>query len=352
MEIEETAWKGFRNLKPRRYKWRSGLNVLIGPNGSGKTNCLESFSFLTGWGAFPGNKMSSIINWESSDQKASLFGSMKGERSFTTGVSITSRVSLKADEKKVTYSELRNMLPSLVFLPYDINLIDGSPATRRAFLDKICVLSSPLYARRLAEYKQIIKCRTALLRRGASLAPTFLPMIHLGGWIWECRRQSVILLEQELKSDRELLPCPVSLQLHQHGSQGLEPAENNLAQAIKRSENKERYARSVVVGPHRDDIVLCSEGRALTASLSRGQKRRTVLALILAASRLIERQVRLKPVLFLDDITAELDINSRFLVGKTLNNTGWQVFVSATENPFPETESTLWKIEKGNIFEA
>ncbi|MDR1978648.1 MAG: DNA replication and repair protein RecF [Synergistaceae bacterium] len=403
MEFLETAWKGFRNLKPRRQQWRPGLNVILGPNGSGKTNLLESFNVLSGWGAFTataaaaaGGKTSSLIAWEAKEAKeakirALLMGRAAGERDVEVQAQIGARMSLRAGNERVTHSELRSLVPSLSFLPQDIGLLDGSPSVRRLFLDKLCALSSPLYARRLAEYKQLVRHRTALLRQdrkwrdaASALRATVPPIAQLGGWIRNSRRKVVDLLARafsgvsgdlEISGENEpcspsaaLLPFRVEVALELRGGSGREDEKGEkdardavmaLAAALETGLERERHAGSVLVGPHRDDLLFSCLGRPAAHSLSRGQKRRVVMATILAAGRLVEARLRLKPILLLDDVAAELDAEGKELMAQALADTGWQIFVTGVEDPFgdaPETRQksqklpkTLWRVQEGDL---
>ena len=352
MEFIETAWKGFRNLKPRRQKWCSGLNVLLGPNGSGKTNMLESMSVLCGWGAFAKNKTSSMVAWDAEENKAFLSAQTSGERDLEVSASISTRTTLRAANDRTTYSTLRSLLPSLSFLPRDIDLLDGSPSVRRMFLDKLCALCSPLYARRLAEYKQLVRHRTAFLRQGRSPQVTVLPMVQLGGWIWANRRRVVDLLAETLLAEHELSPFSVSITLRRQGFVGFQDEKNTteeMAAILNASLERERHAAFPVVGPHRDDLLVSCLGRPASTALSRGQKRRVVMAMILAAGRLIEARMRLKPILLLDDIAAELDAGGRKMLATALEATGWQIFVTGTEDHFQTSGSTLWHIQNGKI---
>lgn len=348
MELLETAWKGFRNLKPRRQKWRSGLNVLLGPNGSGKTNLLESLNVLCGWGPFAGSKTRATVAWDEPGERAFLAAWADGERSLEAQVLLSSRATLRVGNERVTHSELRSLLPALSFLPRDIDLIDGSPSGRRLFLDKLCVLCSPLYARRLAEYRQLVRHRTALLKKGRPVRPTALPLARFGGWIWDCRRETVGLLAEELQRQEALLPRPAELSLESRVACG-GSGESDLAAALEAHLERERYACFPLVGPHRDDLGIFCDGRPASVCLSRGQKRRTVMALILAAGQLIESRVRVKPILLLDDIAAELDLHGREALGNALEASNWQVFITGVDNPFPTTRSMAWHISEGQI---
>ncbi len=362
MELVGTTLKGFRNLKPRHRKWCSGLNVLLGPNGSGKTNLLESFGVLCGWGPFPGNRTASLVAWDAEDGRALLAASATGERDVAVQAAIGARLSLRANDERTTCSALRSLLPSLSFLPGDIDLLDGSPAVRRLFLDRICALASPLYARRLSEYRQLVRQRSALLRQrspnAAGLRATIPPMAQLGGWIRTGRGGVVARLIKTLAEEREpqLLPFPLEMTLVPKGTALRDFSDpvasaGDLMAALTAPEHleRERHARVPLVGPHRDDLMFCCLGRPAALSLSRGQKRRVVAAAILAAGRLIESWMRIRPILLLDDIAAELDADGRRMMGRALSATGWQVFVTGTEDPFPGTESTITLIRDGCV---
>ena len=368
MELLETAWRCFRNLEPSRRQWRPGLNVFLGPNGSGKTNILESINVLSGWGAFPvsGSRVSSMITWDFEEKRAFLSGRASGERDLEITAQIGERLSLRISDERVTYSELRALLPSLSFLPGDMNLLDGSPSVRRLFLDKLCALCFPLYARRLAEYRQLVRQRTALLRRdgGGSVPISFalkastLPIAQMGGWIRRARQKAVDLLSEKLSIESssfesDILPFSVNVAMELRGGNienfELEYCIEDLRSALDADVERELRAGLVLVGPHRDDLTFSCLGRPAALTLSRGQKRRVVMAAVLAAGRLIETKLRLKPILILDDVTAELDSEGRALMGRAIVATGWQVFATGVENPFRTADATMWYVRDGKI---
>jgi DNA replication and repair protein RecF len=246
-------------------------------------------------------------------------------------------------------------------LPRDIDLLDGSPSIRRLFLDKLCALCSPLYARRLAEYKQLVRQRTTLLRQNRVTTEVFrataLPLAQLGGWIRETRRGAVRLLSKTLENeDENQIQVEVALELRgtagENDGGGLEVAVADMAAALRASFERERHAGAVLVGPHRDDLKFSRQGRAAALALSRGQKRRVVVGLILAAGRLVESRLRLKPILLLDDVAAELDAEGRELMGRVLAGTGWQVFATGVEDHFHVPGSALWHVREGGILDC
>lgn len=333
MRFENTALRTFRNLgTSRRIAWGPGLNLILGPNGSGKTNLLESLNVLAGWGPFSG-KVSAAVAWDSPDGRALLGARASGERDIEVLALLSSRMTLKADGERISGSELRVRLPALSFLPTDIDLIDGSPSVRRRFLDRLCALCIPPYARRLSEYRQLVRHRTALLRQGRSPVRTTLPFARLGGWILESRRRVLARMLEGEGVEEGLLPFSFTLRI-EPGFEGDGPGF--LLAALEATAEREAHACRPLVGPHRDDLILSCLDRLACAALSRGQKRRLVVSLILMAGRFVERYLRVRPILLFDDLGAELDETGRSDAGAVLLNTGWQVFVTGTENPFPD----------------
>ncbi len=216
--------------------------------------------------------------------------------------------------------------------------MDGSPSVRRLFLDRLCALCSPPYARRLSEFHQVSRHRSTLLRQGRSVRGTTLPFARLGGWVMETRRRvaALLLTLENPVEDSNVPDFSFSMIPALEGGN----VEEKLLHALEETAEKERYAQRPLVGPNRDDLEITSHGRPAAESLSRGQKRRVVLSLILRAGRLIETQLRRKPVLLFDDLAAELDASARREAGAALLATGWQIFVTGTDNPFESLNGT------------
>ena len=61
-------------------------------------------------------------------------------------------------------------------------------------------------------------------------------------------------------------------------------------------------------GPHRDDVLFYVNGRDVQTYGSQGQQRTTALSLKLAEIDLIHEEIGEYPILLLDDVLSELDI--------------------------------------------
>ena len=112
--------------------------------------------------------------------------------------------------------------------------------------------------------------------------------------------------------------------------------EEYLREMLNRNSRRESFALHPLDGPNYDElsIIISKTNRPAYESLSRGQKRRLVLCMIITAGKLIAHKLKREPVLLFDDLTAELDSEGKSFVYRELSKTKWQVFITAPENPF------------------
>ena len=328
--------KNFRNFSGPEFKvqWSPGINLILGRNGSGKTNLLEALSVLCGWGAF--TQTQNLISWNNFNSRALAYGSFSGEEKFSVSASISSRIALKINEKTTSFTDLRLVVPSIIFLTGGVNLIDGAPASRRLFIDRLCSLLFAPYAKKLSDFKYVMRSRTALLRQEKSPEPTTKLFCELGGWIMDKRREVTGLLKTILNQNNfnlEFLPI-----LETNGERFL---KNTLKD--KKYLTRERGALRPLTGPNYEElsITLRSIGRTASEALSRGQKRKLILHLIINAGKLIKLRLRRSPILLFDDFTAELDKEGREWACRKLLETGWQVFITAPEMPFENIDKDI-----------
>ena len=333
MRFDYSVVKNFRNCPECKINWAPGINLILGKNGSGKTNLLESLSILTGWGAF--GKTRNIISWTSESSRALIGAEVSGEEKFTLKAEISSKISLRQNDKTISFTDLRLNFPSIIFLSSSINLIDGSPSARRLFVDRLCSLFFPIYAKRLADFKYIMRTRTLLLRQGKSPSRTEIPFCELGGWIMDKRREVISQLMSLINPQKitlSFLPLLTSSPANSQMTSGQE----YLHHALQANSKRELYAQRPLCGPNYDElaIIISSNGRLASEALSRGQKRRLVLYLIITAGKLIAMRLKREPVLLFDDLTAELDAEGREFTYQQLAKTKWQIFITAPEKPF------------------
>jgi len=333
---------------------------------------LEAINLACGWGSFHNASVAELRTWDKREIEGKT-GNIEitceamGEEQVYTEISISSRISVKVNKERVSLSELRTYVPALCFLPGDMNIIDGTPATRRAFIDKLCTMLSIPYAKRLSDYKRLVRHRIKLLRIGKSPDITSNLMSSIGSWIWSVRLSAVKMFNEHLAIEgaSKLSPFPLRIKLKPGGGaeneEGCGPApritKNEFTERLELYSEKELKAKMPFVGPHRDDILISVYGNKEKHSnetspanvLSRGQKKRAVVSLLLASGHILKQRLKRQPILLLDEIFSELDEEGRQIVADALYNTGWQIFATSAENTISNWRSKVYHLSDGIV---
>jgi DNA replication and repair protein RecF len=334
---------------------------------------LEALSLSCGWGSFYNAKTMELRTWDKGEIGTNI-GNIEiscnaiGEEQLCVEISISSRISAKINKEKVSLSELRASVPALCFLPGDMNIIDGTPAIRRVFIDKLCTILSIPYAKRLSDYKRLIRHRIKLLRMGKSPGITSHLMSSLGSWIWSVRSSVVKMLNDYLSINKglsELSPFPLKLNIKPGGNAQNdvycedEPriTKSDFLDRLEFYSEMELKAKMPLTGPHRDDILILVNGKKEKYSnnffpasfLSRGQKKRAVISLLLASGHILKSMLKRKPIFLLDEIFSELDEEARHIVATAFYETGWQIFASSAENSLSNWRGKVYNLSDGDI---
>lgn len=317
-------------------KWSPGLNLLTGKNGSGKTNILEGINIISGWGPLErGTRSVSLPTWGSGSTEVQLTGQLNNDGEEIIRVKIAGRSTIKIDDKLINATELRWRIPVLTFLPNDMAILEGSASCRRRLLDMVLALIVPPYAVRLNNYRHGIRQKSVLLRKYLPTVTVDKALQPLAIWIWKMREEGVNLLSHCLEGLEDLLPSPVTLSLKRGGGGTTQMVETDYLESLLENRDRERMMKIPLTGPHRDDLIVECGNQPAVSALSRGLRRRTAIALILAASESVRRKQGKDPVLLLDEVTAELDAEGRKLLFDALLTRRTQVF-AATAEPFTE----------------
>lgn len=349
MGFSRVRFNNFRNLESREIKWTPGLNLLTGVNGSGKTNVLEGINILSGWGPLErGTKSLSLPTWNSGTTEVQLTGQLEGDEIIK--VKIAGRTVLKIDDSTISATDLRWKIPVLSFLPNDMAILEGSASYRRRVLDMVLALIVPSYAIRLNNYRRGIRQKAAILKQEKSTEIIDRVLAPLAIWIWKMREEVVLLLSECIKEQDFLLPEKgIALSLRRGGTVQIENIEEDYARSIIKNREKERVIKIPIVGPHRDDIIIKTEERLAEQALSRGFRRRVAIAIMLAATDGVRRKLGRAPVLLLDEVTAELDLEGKELLFRSLLERNTQIFAATAEPNAQEFPGEVYTISDGRV---
>ena len=339
MLIQNIKLHNFRVYNAHTFKFSPTLTTIVGPNTAGKTNILEAVYLLATGKSFHAPIEKAMIAHES--ELARITGnivSQHGAQELTI-ITTTGNVNGKRTASKrylvngvsKQKSNFIGEFHAVVFSPEDIQLITGSPARRRNFIDSVLIQTDRKYAHALTEYEKAIRRRNRLLSRMKE--DKALKLDELNSWnelviahgqiVTQFRQQFIEFLNDQQTPEF----CFFVEYDHSYIS----------AERLLKYQQAELFAGYTLVGPHRDDIVLYlhdekSDKTNLDQYGSRGEQRMGVLWLKFGELRYLQHQTREKPVLLLDDIFSELDKQHRQLIQKIIP--GYQTILTTADEHY------------------
>lgn len=353
--------------------WSEGINILSGPNGSGKTNIVDAIhhlcmgrSFVASTDTYSVTRGQSSLKIEgkfsgsirSSFRSGLEYARGKGKQFFVNG----SPVSKIAD--------IIGMVPVVVLNPDDKLLTKEGPSERRSFLDSMIAQLSKPYLANLIEYRKIIKQRNALLSDDywksygldAMLEPWDQQLAKLGAEIITARREHLKKFAVHLDTAyQQLSGLPMKPAFQYKTVFDLDEHEGDLEQplleALKQHRSSDINRGSTYTGPHRDELVFFLDDMELRRFGSQGQHRIFVMSLKLAQLLYYSEVMEEMPVLILDDVFGDLDTQKIKILLHMLNEHPGQVFITVANSDLvlphladSGRNALHYYFEEGNLF--
>ena len=328
MYLSKLLLQNFRSYQNQLFEFDPKLNLILGPNGSGKTNILEAVFFLSSGKSFRSSSQSKLINWSSyfSSVRAKLIDNQKDTTEIEVRISKDPKLSIGSISRKFliekvikTRKKYLGIIKNVVFQPEDIRLITGSPTRRRDFLDEIFFQTEWRYSSALSQYNRGLKHRNELLDQ---IKQNLASPNDLFYW------DQVLIKNSKIIHDfRVAFVKSVNAFFSNHNDLQINTISINYRPSILNEDKlKNNYQIDLnrgytQIGPHRDDFsldnsIFGASDKNLAFWGSRGQQRLAVLALRLAQINFLEETYHDKPILLLDDIFSELDLEHQQLVVK------------------------------------
>lgn len=318
MFIESLKLKNFRNYFEEDFTFKNGINVLVGKNAQGKTNCAEAIFFLCTGYSPRANKDKIVVNFN--QETADISAVAK-----TNYGSVSTRILFnKSDKKRVFVNGLEVLkigeflgnIHSVFFNPMELKLVQESPEDRRRFMNISLSQMSKSYFYALAKYNKILSQRNNLLKNpDQEIIRETLPI-----WDIQLSREASKIIRQRNDFLKELSPIVQEKQayltdgkeiLKMKTESGYYGSEEDIAFAVKEdlktALEKDLRLGFTSIGPHRDDIKFTLNDSDVRVFGSQGQQRTVALSLKLAEAELFYKKFNEYPILILDDVLSELD---------------------------------------------
>ena len=301
--------------------------LVVGENGSGKTNLLEALHVGT-QGFSPRTRVErDLIRFGESEAALALAVARDGVRhEVRMRLSVGTAKTAELDGARLASADLlRRELPALVFTPDRLAVIKGGPAARRAYFDRVIGRLQPARAGLAQEYAATLAQRNASLRRvqlGLSsrdaLEPWTQRLADLGARLVDVRRAVLAELEPGFGERAGELGLAGATLAYEGDAATVEALTARLDADIARG--------TTGLGPHLADVRIAASGRDLRSFGSQGEQRLALLALLLAEAELVPS----RPLLLLDDVLSELDVRRRGVLAARIARME-QTLVTATQ---------------------
>ena len=332
MSVNKLTPFHFRNLSANTISFHPDINFVLGDNGSGKSSLLEAIFFLGHGKSFRTTKIDSLCHHQHSEFILSAFSHEQQfglRKNFANG-----QTELKLNGERLSrLSELAVNIAVQIITPESFKLFFGGPKERRRFVDLGMFHVKHQFSHLWRDFSKILKQRNACLRSNAQhnmLEYWTEQFCQLSELIAEQRQNYIADLSCEINQWLAILLPELKQDIKIQYLQGWNQ-KKALREILVANQQKEIELGHTTSGAHKYDIRFVIGRAALEHTLSRGQQKLFLLALTFAQAKLIEKVKRVKPILLIDDIGAELDVHSRTALSKAINALDCQVIITAIE---------------------
>ena len=359
----------FRNYPALNLQFNNSFNVFYGPNAQGKTNILEGIFYSAFGISHRTNQEDNLLRHDSEQLFFSVdYNDLNGRHSVRVkrfpGQNFRMKKELYLDGIKVTPKEHYGALNVVLFSPEDLQFVKGEPALRRRFLDMQIAQTDKIYLEALMKYNKVLRQRNVLLKqirdgeaKFQDLFPWNSEFIRLAIQLYSVRMQALRKLQKiagdihrQITNGDVLNIVYVLKGLNEEYQYGVSDYETFFAQEIEKSCQADIARGSTNIGPHRDDLYLEVNGTSLKNYGSQGQQRSAALSLKLSQLEYVKSEIGEYPVLLLDDVMSELDVQRRQQLLQFINGQ-IQTFITVNDRSLiPKIEDTaFYQIKNGEI---
>ena len=329
--ISSLETRGFRNLADAETQLAEGIVVVHGPNGAGKTNLLEAVYFgLTG---------RSFRTGHDRDMIRFAADSARVELELVPDGRVLAALERSGERRHLLDGgpgggERERPLVS-VFHPDRLQLVKGAPAHRRAHLDRLVAAVWPARADLRRRFGRTLAQRNALVSRvkagdadQGSLAAWDERLAADAEPLIAARDEAAEALRAPFAELADALGLPEAEVFYRRRADG---GREELLEELAARRARDLGRAYTSYGPQLDELELRLGGRTLRRFGSQGQQRLGLLALLFAERLVLLDADRPPPLMLLDDVMSELDLEHRRLLVALLAGTG-QALITATES--------------------
>jgi DNA replication and repair protein RecF len=381
MHVKHLTLSNFRNYETVELPLTTGVNLLVGKNGQGKTNLAEAIFFAATLSSHRVSGYLPLIR-QGEDKAIVRVLARFEDRENLLELELNADSPNRARINKSEAPRVRDILGyvnAIIFSPEDLDIVKRDPSNRRAFIDELIVQLSPRMSAVYSDYERVLKQRNTLLKTAKNMTSSSSGLSTLDSW-----DQSLIKIGSEIIATRydvvqriapflseaygaiadeknepsiQLKSSLISNEAESEGTNAqLTTGDKAEIEELYRSRlallrNKELERGITLVGPHRDDLLLLLGTLPAKGYISHGESWSYALALKLASASLIRKDARAgDPILILDDVFAELDTTRRSRLAALISHNEQVIITAAVVEDVPsELRATKFKVTAGTL---
>lgn len=362
MNINNIILQNFRNYAGLELDFDKSKNIFVGENAQGKTNLIEAIYLCAFARSFRTNAAADMIRFGSEIGRVNAnITSDDIDYNLNIAINSSGKKMLTRDGKALgRTADLLNSCVVVVFSPEDLRIIKDSPEKRRNFINKEMSQLRPRYYECLRKYNDSLKQKNALLKLAsvpghrmddAVMDSYDMQLADNGFELIKYRREFVKMLSEKagelqasISGDRDNLTIEYN--------PGIDAvSREDYFNQLQHERDRDVYAGYATAGPHRDDISFYINSKDARKYASQGQQRTIALSLKLAEVLIAREVLGENPILLLDDVLSELDLERQnFLINQIADV---QLFITSTDIHTEILEklkgASMFKVEDGSI---
>ena len=374
MKLLQIELRQFRNIQQQKLIFHKGLNIFRGANGQGKTNLVEAIYLLTHGKSFRTSDNTALV--QNGDYQGTRINGQIEKKGLCNDLVVkvaSGRKQTLLNNKGASSSRLKNLFPTVLFSPESLMVVKESAQHRRTLIDDLALGLFPNYSRVFDEYRKLLRQKNALLKqirdksidreKGHRLFHNITELFFVKSA--EVIRQRLRAIEQmtplfqsefaEIMGD-SMVEIEMDYVISGRSALGINFDEilNALYKRWGELKESECQLGQSLVGPHKHEVQFVFNGQNARIFCSQGQQRAIILAFKMAHIRLHYTAHGIYPMLLLDDVLSELDLEKQDRFLEYLMATDSQIFLTTTDAAkIPlVAESSLFDVSVGRFFKS
>ena len=376
MKIKSLKLLYFRNYLSTNIEVHPSLNVLVGNNANGKTNIIESiFCLALGKSYRTKSDSECIMFGETATAMSCIVNKNDRELDIMLGINNKGKSAKIAGIKKTKLTDFVGELNVVLFSPEDLQIVKGSPALRREFMNREFYQFSRIYHKYYLMYQHLLKQRNSYLKDMRKNPKDEMSLAYLETLTSQLAKVALYITKERVSFVQDISKLTYKNMLNiSNGQETLKIkykssvldalniteisddsfTEENLTKVMMKRSFDDIMRGSTKIGPQHDDLEFYINDLDAKMYASQGQQRSIVLSLKLAEINYLKEKTGTYPVLLLDDVLSELDKNRQLKLLDAINENVQTFITTPSISDIKEDllkKAKVFKIEDGNISE-